>query len=452
MDNGKKLSLLNRLAPVQILSGGFALLILIGALLLTLPVSSIEGRETPFLTALFTSTSAVCVTGLVLVDTGTYWSSFGQIVIIILIQMGGLGFVSFATLISFILGRKITLRHRLVMQEALNTFSIQGLAKLAQYVLFGTFALEGLGALLLSIKFIPVYGLSKGIYYSIFHAISAYCNAGFDLIGNFTSLVPFQESLVVNLTVMALIVVGGLGFIVHSEIFNCRDYKKISLHSKVVILASIVLIILGAVIFYILEAGNPDTMGPMSLKGKVLASLFASITPRTAGYNTIDLAGMTTASKFVTVILMYIGAAPGSTGGGIKITTAALLFMTVVSVIKGRDETEIMEKRISRDIVYRALSIALISMSLIFLDILILSITEKGAQVIEIIYEAASAFGTVGLSLGLTPKLSTVGKIIILITMYAGRVGPLTLTLALAQRQIRCSKALKYPEDKMLIG
>lgn len=452
MEKGGKISFLSKLAPVQILALGFAGVILIGAILLTLPVSSANGNSTSFLTALFTSTSAVCVTGLVVVDTGTYWSVFGQIVILLLIQIGGLGFMSFATLVALLLGKKITLRERLVMQEALNSFSIQGLVRLARYVLIATFTIEGIGACLLAIRFIPEYGILKGGYFSIFHAVSAYCNAGFDLIGNFRSLVPFQESLIVNLTVMALIVIGGLGFIVHSEIYQHRVFKRFSLHSKVVIIATTILIMLGAVVFFVLEYNNPGTLKPLSLKGKVFASFFASITPRTAGFNTVATDQLTMSSKLITIIFMFIGASPGSTGGGIKTTTAALIVMTVISVIRGREDTEILSKRIPREIVYRALAIAVIGLTMVIIDILALSIVENSANIIEIMFETVSAFGTVGLSLGLTTKLSKIGRIIIMLTMYTGRVGPLTLTLAFAQRQLKASAAVKYPEDKVLVG
>ncbi|KPU42123.1 Ktr system potassium uptake protein B [Oxobacter pfennigii] len=452
MEKSKSMSVFKRLKPVQILSIGFALLILLGAVLLTLPVSSAKGESTSFLTALFTATSAVCVTGLVVVDTGTYWSVFGQIVILLLIQIGGLGFMSFATLIAFIVGKKITLKERLVMQEAMNSFSIQGLVKLARYVLIFTFTIEGIGALLLAVKFIPVYGLGKGIYFSIFHSISAYCNAGFDLIGNFQSLVPFQGSIIINFTIMSLIIIGGMGFVVHSDIYRKKEFKKFSLHSKVVLLTTLVLFVLGTIIFFLLEYNNPGTLGSMSFMKKIIAALFSAVTPRTAGFNTIDLASMTTASKFITIILMFIGASPGSTGGGIKTTTAAAIILTIISVIKGREDTEIFGKRLSRAIVLRALAIAVISLALVVFNVIILSITEKGAEFMEIIYESVSAFGTVGLSLGLTPELTAIGKIIILLTMYAGRVGPLTLTLALAKKQLKNAAAVKYPEDRVLVG
>lgn len=452
MYSRSKFSFLNKLAPVQILAMGFAAVILIGATLLTLPVSSAAGNTTSFSTALFTSTSAVCVTGLVVVDTGTYWSVFGQIVIMLLIQIGGLGFMSFATLVALFLGKKITLRERLVMQEAINSFSIQGLVRLVKYAIIGTFAIEGTGAALLAIKFIPDYGVVKGIYFGIFHAVSAFCNAGFDLIGNFQNLMPYQESIIVNVTIMSLIIIGGIGFVVQSEVYEIRSFKKFSLHTKIVLITTAVLIVSGALLFFVFEFNNPDTMGPLSMKGKALSSFFASVTPRTAGFNTLDTTKMTTASKFITIILMYIGASPGSTGGGIKTTTFAILVMTVIAVIKGRQDTEVLNKRIPKDIIYRALSIVAISMTLLIIDVLILSLTEKGAQPIEIMYEATSAFGTVGLSLNFSPRLTLIGRLVITATMYIGRVGPLTLAFAFAQKLQKNNSAIKYPEDKVLIG
>lgn len=452
MENSKHKSIVSSLAPVQILALGFAAVIFIGAVLLSLPVSSASGQSTPFLTSLFTSTSAVCVTGLVVVDTGTYWSTFGQVVIMLLIQTGGLGFMSFATLIALILGKKITLRERLVMQEAMNSFSLQGLVNLVKYALIATFTIEGFGAALLSIRFIPDYGIAKGIFFGVFHAVSAYCNAGFDIIGSFQNLMPYHESIIVNVTVMGLIVIGGIGFIVQSEIYRHRSFKRLSLHSKVVLITTGILILSGALLFFLLEHDNPGTMQPMSLKGKILSSFFASVTPRTAGFNTIDTTQMSMASTVITIILMYIGASPGSTGGGIKTSTFAILVMTVVAVVKGREDTEILGKRIPKDIIYRAFSIVAISLTILLIDVLILSITEKEAQLVETMYEATSAFGTVGLSLNFSPRLTSIGRIIILITMYIGRVGPLTLAFAFAQKQLKNNATVKYPEDRVLIG
>lgn len=453
MESGErdgKLSL-KRLQPVQVLALGFAGVILVGALLLMLPISSRSGVVTPFVDALFTATSAVCVTGLVVVDTGTYWSTFGQIVIISLIQIGGLGFMTFATMFFVLLGKRITLKERLIMQEAYNAFSLQGVVKLALYVMGITFTIEGIGAVLLSTQFIKDYGLLKGIYYGIFHSISAFCNAGFDLIGGFRSITPYVENATVTLTIGGLIAVGGIGFAVITELLHIRKTKRLSLHTKVVLAVTAILILGGAVLFFILEYANPKTMGNLSMKGKILASLFASITPRTAGYNSIPTDGMTTAGQFLTIILMFIGASPGSTGGGIKTSTATLIFMTVIAVVRGREDTEIFKKRINKAMVYRALAISVISFTLVMVVTFILSITQQG-KFIEFLYEATSAFGTVGLTLGITPKLTTIGKVAVLLTMYAGRVGPLTLALAFASRQQLESSSIKYPEDKILVG
>lgn len=452
MDNRTMSVHKSRFTPVQVLALGFAGVILAGALILTLPISSSSGHSTPLLTALFTSTSAVCVTGLIVVDTGTYWSTFGQVVIMLLIQIGGLGFMSFATLFALLLKRRITLRDRLVMQESLNSFTLQGLVKLAKYALIATFSIEGIGAALLSIRFVQDYGLLKGIYFGIFHAVSAYCNAGFDIVGNWQNFMPYHESLIVSGTVMSLIVIGGIGFLVQYDIYENRKFRKFSLHTKVVLITTACLIFIGAVLFFIFEYNNPGTMQPMSLKGKILSSFFASITPRTAGFNTVDTTKMTMPSKLITIIFMYIGASPGSTGGGIKTSTFAVLVMTVVSILRGREDTEIMERKIPKDIVYKAMAVVGLSLTLIFIDVIILSITEKGAQLVEMIYEVTSAFGTVGLSLGLSPRLTSIGRMVIILTMYSGRVGPLTLAFAVGQMQHKNSGTIKYPEDKVLIG
>ncbi|MGK0469144.1 MAG: trk system potassium uptake protein TrkH [Clostridium sp.] len=438
--------------PVQILAIGFAAIILIGATLLTLPMAAVSGEATPFIDAIFTSTSSVCVTGLVIVDTGTYWSYFGKTVIMSLIEIGGLGFMSVTTLVFLLLGKRITLKERLVMQEAMNSNSLQGIVKMAKYILLFTFSVEITGAVLFSTQFIPRFGIAKGIYYSVFHAISAFCNAGFDLMGDFNSLTGFADNAVIILTVSALVVVGGLGFYVWVEIYNCTSIKRLSLHSKVVIYTTLVLIVGGAIFMYLFEMNNPSTMQGMSIKGKFLSSIFASITPRTAGFNSISTVDMTTAGKFLTIILMFIGGSPGSTAGGIKTATMVVLFMTVVSVARGREDTEIFKRRINKHLVYRAFAIAAISITIVIAVTMILSITEQGGVPFEhLFYEATSAFATVGLSLGLTTNLTIGGKIIIILTMYAGRVGPLTIILALANKKFK-SGNIKYPEGKILIG
>ncbi|SHJ85463.1 trk system potassium uptake protein TrkH [Geosporobacter subterraneus DSM 17957] len=441
-----------KLNPAQIMVLGFASVILIGSILLNLPIASRNGESVGFINALFTATSAVCVTGLVVVDTGTYWTVFGQTVILLLIQIGGLGFMTLATLIFFIFGKKITLRERLVMQEALNQFKISGIVRLTQYILIATFLIEGIGAILLSIRFIPIFGVSRGIAYSIFHAISAFCNAGFDLMGDYTSLTAFANDPLVNVVVWILIVVGGLGFTVLVDCIQTRKFSRFSLHSKMVLSISAVLIGIGFIMILLLEYNNPATMGTLPFRGKLLSGMFHSITPRTAGFNTLPTDQLTTASIFLTIVLMFIGGSSGSTAGGVKTTTAGVVIWTIVSVIKGNDDTEIFQKRIPRDIINRSLAVIGISMLLVVLMTMVLSITERTFSFIEIFFEATSAFGTVGLSLGITPMLSMPGRILVSITMFAGRVGPLTLALALARQQRKKKGLIKYPEEKVIVG
>ncbi|WP_251860945.1 TrkH family potassium uptake protein [Clostridium sp. Marseille-Q2269] len=446
----KMLHIHKRFTPVQILCLGFAAVIVIGAILLSLPISSQSGQRTSFLDCLFTATSAVCVTGLVVVDTGTYWTYFGKTVIMMLIEIGGLGFMSFATLLALVLGKKITLKERLVMQEALNTFNIQGLVKMARYVLIFTFSIQGAGALLLSTQFIPKYGLAKGLYYGVFHSVSAFCNAGFDLFGNFSSLTGVYNNPVIILVIAFLIIIGGIGFYVWYEIYHYKGHRRLSTHAKLVLSATALLVIIGTILMFIFESRNPATMANMTFGNKVLSSFFAAVTPRTAGFNSISTSDMTMAGIFLTIILMFIGGASGSTAGGIKVTTAGVLIMTVVSVVRGKQDTEINKKRISKEIVYRALAITIIALTLVITVTMILSITEVKVPFEYYLYEATSAFATVGLTLGLTTKLTAVGKVVILLTMYAGRVGPLTLAMAFAKRLRNSS--IKYPEEKILVG
>lgn len=438
------------LTSVQVLVIGFAIVIFMGSILLMLPISSAIGKQTPFVDCLFISTSATCVTGLVTLDTGTHWSYFGKTVIIILIEMGGLGFMSFATLFALILGRRITLRERLVMQEALNSFNLQGLVKLVKYVLIFTGVVQLVGAMLLATQFIPEFGIEKGIYYSIFHSISAYCNAGFDLMGNFKSLTSYYDNSVIILTIALLIVIGGLGFYVLQELYNKRSLRKLSLNTKLVLIVTVTLIVGGTILMYIAEVNNEGTIKNMSLKGQVLSSIFASITPRTAGYNSISTASMSPGGKFLTIILMFIGGSPSSTAGGVKTTTVGLLIMTMMAVINGREDTEIFKKRIAKELVYRAVAIVILAFSLVTVVSMILSLTEVGASMEYIIYEVVSAFGTVGLTLGLTPELTVPGKFIIALTMYCGRVGPLTVAIAFAKRHNKTG--IRYPEDKIIVG
>jgi trk system potassium uptake protein TrkH len=445
-----------KLSPVQILSIGFASLIFIGAVLLSLPISSASGESTSFIDSIFTATSSVCVTGFANLDTGSHWSYFGKTVIIILVQIGGIGFMSFATMLAIILGKKITLRDRLVLQESMNTFNMQGLVKMEKYILAFTFITEGIGALIFSTEFIPRYGWLKGIYYSVWHAISAFCNGGLDLFGTidnpFVSLAGWRGNPLVLLTFATLIAIGGLGFLVWADIYNYKVSRKLSLHSKVVITMTLVLIFGGALLIYILECNNPQTMRDLSTVDKITNSLFTSISHRTAGMSTISTIDMMPVSRLLTIILMFIGGSSGSTAGGIKITTVAIIIMTIVCTIKGKEETEIFKKRVSKGLVLRSFLIVTLGLFLIMLATVLLLMTESNsAFTLEyLLFEATSALATGGLSLGVTPFLSDIGKVFIILLMYTGRVGPLTVALSLGK--YKKNSSVRYPEGKILIG
>jgi len=437
------------LNPIQILALGFAILILIGSIFLMLPIASKNGQSLGFIDALFTATSAVCVTGLVVVDTATHFSLFGQLVILVLIQVGGLGITTTATLVFLIMGKKITLRERLVMQEALNQLNLSGLVKLTKYIILFTFFIEGIGAVLLSFSFTKDYGLSKGIYYGIFHSVSAFNNAGFDLIGNFKSLTPYVEDPLVNIVIMTLAVMGALGFSVIYDIFNKRNIRKLSLNSKVVLTTTTILLTVGFAVFFILEYSNPKTLGALNPSGKLLAAAFHSVTPRSAGLTTLNMNDMTTASKYITMLLMFIGGAPGSTGGGIKVTTLAVLIMIIYTIFTAKEDVELYGKRIPPDNIFKAIAITSVSVLLLTSCLFFLTLTEQ-MDFLELLFETVSAVGTGGLSLGATPKLSNPGKILIIIAMFVGRLGPLSLVLVLGNRKKKAS--LRYPEERILIG
>lgn len=449
-------SLLTLLRPTQIIMFGFMAVILVGTVLLMLPISARSGEGTSFLNALFTATSATCVTGLAVVDTASYWSIFGQLVILVLIQVGGLGFVTMAGLVSFLLRRKISLRERLIMAESFNQSEIQGIVWLTQRVLMVTFTVEGCGALILSARLIPEFGFLGGIYRGIFTAVSAFCNAGFDVIGKygaFVSLTPYVGDFVMNVTIMGLIVFGGLGFFVWADLYRYRPGEgyRIKLQTILVLVMTIALILIGAVLFFVLEYRNPDTIGYMSLPHKLLASFFQSVTTRTAGFNTIDQSAMTEMSKFVSMILMFIGGSPGSTAGGIKTVTLAVILITVHNIIRGSKTVNIHGKHIGHGIILRAISIVLIAIVVLLIAILVMYFSEQ-ASLQKIIYEAVSAFGTVGLSQSLTPHLSSIGKCVIMILMFFGRVGVLTIGFAIAAKQHDYNSKIRYPRAQLMVG
>lgn len=443
-----------RINQTQAIVIGFAAIILIGGILLNLPAASRDGQSIGFINALFTATSAVCVTGLVVVDTYTHWTGFGQVIILLLIQIGGLGFMTLATLFSLALGRRISFKERLLIAESLNQSGPQGMVKLIKDILLGTLLFEGLGAVILAIRFAGQYGIKEGIYKGIFHSVSAFCNAGFDLMGNygqFASLTAYVEDPVVNLTIMSLIIIGGLGFAVWEDVYRTRDFSGLRLHTKLVLAVTAVLLISGFACFLVLEYSNAKTLQPLSPKGKLLAAMFQSVTSRTAGFNTLSLPDMTNASKLITIILMFIGGSPGSTAGGIKTATAAVLLFAVISVLRGCRDVNILKKRLETEVILRSLAILVLGISVVLFTTVVLSIFEK-ATLTEYLFESVSAFGTVGLSLGITPALTPIGKAALIITMFLGRIGVLTMGMAIAVRMQKTEVKLKYPEAKVLVG
>ncbi|MBF8436643.1 Trk family potassium uptake protein [Halanaerobiaceae bacterium Z-7014] len=435
------------LSPAQFLVLGYFIVISIGTFLLTLPQASTDPGSIGFLTALFTATSATCVTGLIVVNTSTAFTVFGQVVIMVLIQIGGLGIMTMSTLIALILGKKISLKERILIQEDLNQFKISGLLRLIQYVIALTLTIQGIGAVLLFIRLRYDYSIIRSLYFSVFHAVSAFNNAGFDLFG--TSLEGYFGDPIINLTVIALIVLGGLGFAVIVELLGWEGKKKFSLQTKLVLTVTSLLTVVSFVIIFILETGNINTIADASIGEKIISSFFLSITPRTAGFNTIPTGALRSTTLFFIVIAMFIGASPGSTGGGIKTTTFGLIIVTAFNKIRNKKDIEFYERRVDYEIVFKALTIILLALGIVLLMTFILTITEDG-QFLEILFEVVSAFGTVGLSTGITSELSSIGRVLIIITMFLGRVGPLTLALALGQK-VRHGK-YRYPQEKIMVG
>jgi len=436
--------------PPKILVLGFGLIILLGSFLLTLPFSTTNGEGLSFLNALFTATSATCVTGLVVVDTGTTFTVAGQVIILCMIQVGGLGFMTFATFFAFLLGKRISLKERILLQESLNNLSMEGIVRLAQRILIFTAVIEFTGALLLSIRFSFDMDIGKAIYFGIFHSVSNFNNAGFDLMGEFHSLTGYVDDLTVNLTISSLIILGGIGFIVMNELFEYRISKRLSLHTKIVLMTSIMLLAVGTAGIFLLEYSNGLTLKPLSFSGKILGSFFQSVTARTAGANTLNIGDLTQSSLLLIILLMFVGASPGSTGGGIKTTTFSTLLGAVWSQIRGKEDVIFYRQRIEYETIYKALTVTFSGIFLVMVMTLILTISEHGQDFLAIVFEVTSAFATVGLSMGLTPELSPLGKTLIIFTMFAGRVGPLTIAYAVTIR--RNPDAFRYPKGKITIG
>lgn len=444
---------LHRISPMKIILAGYLLIIFAGAGLLCLPVSVKAGEAvTSFSDALFTATSATCVTGLVRFDTYTHWSFFGQLVILGLIQVGGIGFMTFAIYVISMTKKKIGLTTRVVMQNSISAPQVGGIVRMTRFIIWGTLLIEGTGAVLLSFYFCPRIGFFKGVWFGIFHSISAFCNAGFDLMGNteaFSSLTSIGGNWYINIIIMLLIIIGGLGFFVWRDLItNKFSFKKLRLHSKLVLTVSVALIIGGAVLLFLFEYGNP-AFDDVSFPQRGLAALFQSVTARTAGFNTMDLAKMTHSGQFILIILMMIGGSSGSTAGGIKTTTFAVFVMTIPSTMRQRKNMEAFGRRMEDGIARAAACI--VSMYLFFTSFAAMIISSiEGIPLLTALFESVSAMGTVGLTLGITTKLGMISKCILMLLMFIGRVGSVTLLIAISSDKNRAVSRL--PVEKIQVG
>ncbi len=452
----KKLRKSNR-SMTAVIALGFAVIIALGTVLLMLPISSRSGEFTDPLTAAFTAVSATCVTGLVVVDTSIYWSLFGQIVILVMIQIGGLGFMTMAVLLSRLIRRRITPKERMLVAMSYNLNTYGSTNQLIKRILVGTFAIEGIGAVVLASQFVPMFGWQEGIYKSIFHSISAFCNAGFDLFGThggaFSSLISFNGNYVIGITIMTLIVVGGIGFVVWGDILNFATKKKrLSAYSKFVLVVTAILLFGGATIIGIFEWNNPETIGSMSFGEKIMNCLFQSVSMRTAGFSMVNNASLTQNSQFVSVALMFIGGASGSTAGGVKVATIGILFYTVFCVSIGKTEINIFKRRLSTESFMRAVAIVVVQLFLVIMSTMAVSYSMN-ADVMTALYEMTSAGGTVGVSLGITPYLNEFSKIVVMLMMYFGRVGILSITYAImVNLSKKKTSGISYPDANMLVG
>lgn len=451
MDEKKLIHARRHVSQTQFIAYGFFCVIITGTLLLMLPFASRDGQPEPFLNCLFTATSASCVTGLVVADTWSQWSLFGQLVILTMIQIGGLGFITVGVFISIVLRRKIGLKERGLMMESVNTLQIGGVVRLAKKIIIGTCIFEGTGAVLLAIRFIPQFGFFRGLFYGIFHSISAFCNAGFDLMGGqtpYSSFVAYYDDWLVNFVIMSLIIIGGIGFIVWDDLSrNKLHFRKYMLQTKIVLVTTAILVFGGGLLFYLLERNH--LLVGMNTSGKILTSLFSSVTARTAGFNTTDTAALTDGSKLLTIILMFIGGSPGSTAGGIKTTTLVVLLLCVHSNIKQTYGINIFGRRLENDAVKRAGTILTINLLLaVTASLAIMAIQPLGFS--DILFETFSAIGTVGMTTGITRALHPVSRCIIILLMYCGRIGSLSFALAFVQSKRK--PHVQQPAEAINIG
>lgn len=442
-----------KLSPTRVIALTFAAIILVGALLLSLPIASRSGESCGFLPALFTATSATCVTGLVLFDTWTQWSGFGQIVILCMIEIGGLGFMSAASLVVFILRRKIGLKQRMLMAQALSVSEMEGVVRLQKWVLLGSLIIQLTGALILFLRFLPDYGWLQAAKWGVFHAVSGFCNAGFDITGKIApgaNLIVFNQDPVVMITVMVLIIVGGLGFFVWEEVAMVRSFKKFSVYTKLVLLMSGGLILGGAVVIALLEWNNPGTLGTMDISTKILNAFFQSVTVRTAGFTGIDQAAMTEGGKAVSILLMLIGGSSGSTAGGVKTVTFLVLVLFVITRARGRSNVTVYHRTVPHEKVLDAATIITIVAGLAVVGAVFITATSP-VNFTDALFETVSALATVGLTAGVTPVLSVPAQFMIIIFMYFGRVGVLTISLGFLMGD-KAEDRFRYAQTNLLIG
>lgn len=443
----------DKITYVRIIAVGYLVVILAGTGLLMLPAATRAGEKTGFLTALFTATSSTCVTGLVVEDTATHWTAFGHTVIILMIQIGGLGFMTMGVLLAVLLRRRVSLRTRGILQESMNYMQMGGIIRLVKMTFKGTLLFEGVGAVLLAIRLIPVFGVPKGILYGVFHSISAFCNAGFDLMGTYSgeysSFVEFHEDILINLVLMALIILGGIGFFVWSDLKkNGFHWKKYMLHTKITLFTTGVLLVGGTALYLLFE--NDNLLAQMSGKDKLLAAAFSSVTARTAGFNTIDTGGLTSASKLLTMLLMFIGGSPGSTAGGIKTVTALVLVAYVWSNLRDSKGVHMFRRRLEDDVIRKASNVVVISLLLAVASVIFICFIQPQLPVEDVMFEVFSAIGTVGMSMGLTRELSTASRILVVLLMYCGRIGSMSFALSFTER--KKVAPVQLPAEKIMIG
>lgn len=438
-------------STTRLIAFGFAIIILLGTILLTLPISVRSGKGN-LLNSLFTATSATCVTGLAVADTYQNWTTFGQVVILCLIQVGGLGFMTIGAFIAVLLKKRIGLQEREQLQESVNTLELAGVVRLVKKIVYRTFFVELLGAILLSFRFVPAFGPVKGIYFSVFHAVSAFCNGGFDLMGineAYSSLVAFEGDVLVNLVIVALIIIGGIGFIVWDDVVrNKWHFRKYLLHSKIVLTATMALTVGGTILFLITE--NQATLAGMNPVEKLLGALFCAVTPRTAGFNTVDTAALSNAGKVLTIVLMFIGGSSGSTAGGAKTTTIVVLLLYAVAMITNREDINMFGKRLTNEVVKKANAVVIINLSLAMVAGVIIMISQPLLQFEDVLFEVFSAIGTVGMTTGITRDLNILSRLIIIVLMYCGRLGSLSFALVFAQKNK--SNSVRQPQEKIIIG